>query len=187
MNADDRRCGIRALSVRPPWAWAILHAGKRIENRTWTSAYRGWVLVHASAKTDVDVHTRHRLNAALEETGQPRLTGRAMRALSHGAIVGAVRITDWDHCSWIVQRWRDLYTRQAPWIEGPNCIVLDDVIALAEPVPCKGQLKLWTPPAEVVRGVRQQIWAGISEDLKTHLTVPARESADCLGLIVDGA
>lgn len=24
-----------ALSVRQPWAWAIIHAGKDIENRSW--------------------------------------------------------------------------------------------------------------------------------------------------------
>ena len=24
-----------ALSIRAPWAWAIFHAGKDIENRTW--------------------------------------------------------------------------------------------------------------------------------------------------------
>jgi conjugative transfer signal peptidase TraF len=32
---------MRALSVRPPWAWAIAHADKRTENRTWTTSYRG--------------------------------------------------------------------------------------------------------------------------------------------------
>lgn len=26
---------MRALSIRQPWAWAILHAGKRVENRGW--------------------------------------------------------------------------------------------------------------------------------------------------------
>lgn len=27
-----------ALSIRQPWAWAILHAGKDIENRDWHTA-----------------------------------------------------------------------------------------------------------------------------------------------------
>ena len=26
---------MKALSIRQPWAWAILHAGKDIENRDW--------------------------------------------------------------------------------------------------------------------------------------------------------
>jgi hypothetical protein len=42
---------VKALSIRQPWAWAILHAGKRIENRDWRSvpSYRGPLLIHASA------------------------------------------------------------------------------------------------------------------------------------------
>jgi len=30
-----------ALSVRQPWAWAIIHAGKDIENRSWHAVDRG--------------------------------------------------------------------------------------------------------------------------------------------------
>ena len=42
-----------ALSVRQPWAWAIVHAGKDIENRSWRSGnpglrFRGDFAVHAS-------------------------------------------------------------------------------------------------------------------------------------------
>lgn len=40
---------MKAISVRQPWAWAILHAGKRIENRDWKGcSYRGPILIHAS-------------------------------------------------------------------------------------------------------------------------------------------
>ncbi|WP_088348939.1 MULTISPECIES: ASCH domain-containing protein [Rhodomicrobium] len=37
-----------ALSVRQPWAWAILHAGKDIENRDWHTNLRGPFLIHAA-------------------------------------------------------------------------------------------------------------------------------------------
>jgi hypothetical protein len=37
-----------ALSIRQPWAWLILHAGKDIENRDWPTKYRGPFLIHAS-------------------------------------------------------------------------------------------------------------------------------------------
>ena len=37
-----------ALSIRQPWAWMILHAGKDIENRTWRTGFRGRVLIHAA-------------------------------------------------------------------------------------------------------------------------------------------
>jgi len=42
---------VKAISVRQPWAYAILHLGKRVENRDWRGcSYRGPVLIHA-AKT----------------------------------------------------------------------------------------------------------------------------------------
>lgn len=37
-----------ALSIRQPWAWLILHAGKDIENRSWPTRFRGRFLIHAS-------------------------------------------------------------------------------------------------------------------------------------------
>lgn len=30
---------LKALSIRQPWAWAILHAGKDVENRDWSERY----------------------------------------------------------------------------------------------------------------------------------------------------
>lgn len=42
-----------ALSVRQPWAWAIIHAGKDIENRSWQAVNhglkrRGRIAIHAA-------------------------------------------------------------------------------------------------------------------------------------------
>lgn len=37
-----------ALSIRQPWAWAIIFAGKDIENRDWPTRFRGPVCIHAA-------------------------------------------------------------------------------------------------------------------------------------------
>jgi hypothetical protein len=39
---------VKALSIRQPWAWLILNAGKDIENRDWPTQFRGRFLIHAS-------------------------------------------------------------------------------------------------------------------------------------------
>ena len=39
-----------ALTVRQPWAWAIIHAGKDVENRSWPTEYRGPLAIHAATK-----------------------------------------------------------------------------------------------------------------------------------------
>ncbi len=41
-----------ALSIRQPWAWLIVNGYKNIENRTWSTGFRGTFLVHASKKID---------------------------------------------------------------------------------------------------------------------------------------
>jgi hypothetical protein len=40
---------VKVLSIRQPWAWAILEAGKRVENRSWNTKFRGEFLIHVSA------------------------------------------------------------------------------------------------------------------------------------------
>lgn len=46
--ADMRAQPMRALSIRQPWAWAIVHAGKRVENRSRNTNIRGHFLIHAA-------------------------------------------------------------------------------------------------------------------------------------------
>ena len=40
---------MKALSLIQPWADAVLFLDKRIENRRWTTSFRGLFLIHASA------------------------------------------------------------------------------------------------------------------------------------------
>jgi len=43
---------MKALSISQPWAWAILYAGKWIENRKWNTNFRSWFLIHAAKSWD---------------------------------------------------------------------------------------------------------------------------------------
>ena len=45
---------MKALSVRQPWAWAVARGHKDVENRSWTTAHRGPLLLHASMRVDLD-------------------------------------------------------------------------------------------------------------------------------------
>lgn len=45
------------ISIRQPWAWAILHAGKDVENRNWRFSREligKQVLLHSSRQVDAD-------------------------------------------------------------------------------------------------------------------------------------
>jgi hypothetical protein len=45
---------MKALSIRNPWAAAIIHLGKDVENRTWMTTYRGPVLIHTGKILELD-------------------------------------------------------------------------------------------------------------------------------------
>lgn len=39
---------MKALYLRQPWAHAVLHYGKTLENRRWNTSFRGEFLIHAA-------------------------------------------------------------------------------------------------------------------------------------------
>ena len=43
---------VTALSIQQPWAWLIVNGYKDIENRSWSTKYRGELYVHAGKKID---------------------------------------------------------------------------------------------------------------------------------------
>jgi hypothetical protein len=101
---------MRALSIRQPWAHAILHAGKRIENRTWPTSFRGWFFIHASKACGKDemldaiesirevlTHpvARERVcHLAGLEPGALAICAGAFMSAPRGGIVGKARLVD---------------------------------------------------------------------------------------------
>jgi len=101
---------MKTLSVRQPWAWLILHAGKDIENRTWPTGLRGRVLVHASKGM-----TRDEYDDATDPLWASKGTTIELppfESLERGGIVGSVEIVD---CVW---------QSDSPWFCGPWGFVL---------------------------------------------------------------
>jgi len=81
---------MRTLSIRQPWAWLIAHGYKDVENRSWSTTYRGWLLIHAS-KT---VAKRDYREVAEQVHGQFGLQVPELDAIERGGIVGLARLSD---------------------------------------------------------------------------------------------
>jgi hypothetical protein len=125
-----------ALSIRQPWAWAILHAGKDVENRTWMSSFRGPVAIHAGlGMPKADVFEFSELLADLRWKGRVTVEqGPHYASLPRGGIVGVAEVTGCVNAS------------SSPWFFGPFAFTL----ANARPVPfvpCRGALGFfaWKP------------------------------------------
>lgn len=135
---------MRALSVRQPWAWQIIHQRKNIENRTRNIAgkYRGPVAIHASLKADEDALARLPMHAPEWVT--------ASRVFHYGAILGVVDLVDVHRSSSTVRAEEGGCCE--PWGEHPDVwhLELANPRPLLVPIPCRGALGLWTPPADVL-------------------------------------
>ncbi|MBT2429396.1 ASCH domain-containing protein [Streptomyces sp. ISL-112] len=125
---------MRALTIRQPWAGAIVHQTKRVENRTWKlpAAHHGArILIHAGARPDRDA----------------QVEGPHLDVFS--AIVGIATITGY--------HWADEWDCCGPWAFNQTYHwTLTDVAALPEPVPAKGALGFWTPSDDVSNAALRQ-------------------------------
>ena len=116
-----------ALSIRQPWAWAILNADKDIENRSWQAVnhglrQRGRIAIHAAKGM-----TRDEYHEAREFIDGLGYTCPDPSALIRGAICGSVEVVG------------EVATSDSPWFFGPRGLVLRDP-QICRPIPCKGQL-----------------------------------------------
>jgi hypothetical protein len=127
---------MRVLTVRPPYSDAIASLGKTVENRTWKTAYRGPIAIHAGRRVD--------------KVGIAVVEGIAGESLPHrlygGGVVAVANLVDvhtpadcWVHgqggCS--------------PWAEsGAYHWVLEDVRPLTDPFGLQGSLGLRVLPAD---------------------------------------
>ena len=112
-----------ALSVMQPWAWALAHGHKPVENRTWDTKFRGEVLIHAGQKFDFNGHQWIAYNF-------PDLALPPAMAFPMGGIIGRAVMTE------VVKQ------HESPWFFGPYGFVMQD----AEPLPfraIKGQLSFF--------------------------------------------
>lgn len=159
---------LRAITVKNPWAWAITHGGKTVENRPRGVSYRGPLAIHAGlgwstlgaedpyvlnawtawlSCRDSTVQTPEHLRDPWErmDTLEPD-DEREQMLMPRGVIVAVVDLVD-SHPDADCCR---------PWgmseFEGRTMhhLVLANARPLAEPIPCRGALGLWRPQANVI-------------------------------------
>lgn len=174
---------MRVLTVRQPWAWAIIHGGKDVENRVRNIAgdYRGPVAIHAGLTTDTDG-----LNAAIVDRAwkqnhektpyPPAFPGKDRKRdsvyLEYGAIIGVVELVDVHSasvvggCGWLRHDCPDHGTCRehcSTWAMGPTAdgwfqhLVFTHPRSIAHPIPFKGALGLRTLPANVEAQIERQL------------------------------
>lgn len=116
-----------ALSVRQPWAWAIIYGGKVIENRTLGSIKTGNMDCRS-----ICIHAATGMAEEEYRWGLWRLEKHGVRcprpdALPRGGIIGTVDVVD------------IITESDSAWFGGKAGLVLENPQSI-DPVPCTGAL-----------------------------------------------
>jgi hypothetical protein len=120
---------MKTLTIRQPWAGAIFELGKDVENRTWSTPYRGPMLIHAGS--------------ALFGTGKRIGDLRhGQTAWAAGAIIGVVHLVD------VVKGYQSVWAEKGCWHW-----VIEDATAFREPIRANGAMGLWDTSPELTRSL----------------------------------
>ncbi|KKL41711.1 hypothetical protein LCGC14_2367550 [marine sediment metagenome] len=118
---------MKALSIRQPWAWLIVHGWKDIENRTRLQKFRGRIYVHAGQKYDYEGLKWLATWLAPEIFGMIS----TLCVSKQTGLVGEIDIVD------------STVKSESPWFTGPYGYVLANPLAYEVPIPYKGRLGLF--------------------------------------------
>lgn len=153
---------MKALTILNPWPALILLPArdprhKRVENRTWSTQYRGELLIHAGQS-----------RAMLSGDEDPDLV------LEWGKLVGVCELVDCVPLQLQHQARLEFYAvplaadKRHPWLathehtHGPVCWILQHVRKFPEPVKCRGAQGLWNVTGVPLVNVQQQLQEAIA-------------------------
>jgi hypothetical protein len=162
LSARARRCygdPMKALTLKQPWAWAVVHGGKWIENRTWRppAAIIGEPFaIHAGLKKPDEEDVADAVKCA--RVPRPHELQRGC-IVALATITGFVEVDDDGEIVAFTGEGREAaaLARRAvrsPWFSGPIGMYVSDVRPLSNPIPCTGALGFWTVPADLEPRVR---------------------------------
>lgn len=149
---------LRAITIQQPYAHLIatpakelpLRAfSKRVENRTWSTDYRGPLAIHAG--TSFEWFKYGDWPAFVRDSDDvPEMTFGGIVAVVN--LVACVSLEDVkagkaSH-QWILEH---------KHTSGPVCWVFDNIRRLPKPIEFVGRQKLWTPPVHIVAAIAAQV------------------------------
>jgi ASCH domain len=146
---------MKALSLRQPWAWLVVHGGKTIENRRWDTQFRGDFLIHAAKGC---TKREHEDAALFAEDASPRSTRLmpAWKDTPRSGIVGIARLSSIVPPRGEGLRFYPSGVNPAWHMPDQYGFVLEDIRPLRF-VPCVGMLGFFTPEQGVLAALKNQL------------------------------
>lgn len=129
---------MKVLSLLQPWASLAVLGHKKIETRSWTTAYRGPLLIHASLGKS---------GKSFAQFPEIQLHIPEFNHLPLGAIIGEVFLEEVIRFAGVGDAFLQSVTLEerafGDFAAGRYGFILRDAVAFGEPIPAKGKLGLW--------------------------------------------
>lgn len=143
---------MKALTLWQPWASAVAAGLKQAETRSWSTRYRGPLLIHASKLLPpVGVQVWESLRADFARVGLLDL--RSPGSFPRGAILGIVDLVSVVGVDEVDVP--DLERALGDYSPGRYAWLLERARALPEPLYVRGAQALWTPDRTIVAEVER--------------------------------
>ncbi|MGZ3917879.1 MAG: ASCH domain-containing protein [Flavisolibacter sp.] len=131
---------MKALSLLQPWASLVVMGAKKWETRSWSTHYRGELLIHASiGKAGTLLAAEPPFSRYIPQFDQ----------LPFGAIIGQVILTDLIRVDQMEVRETVINALSleerafGDYTSGRFVWILEEPVAFQKPIPVKGTLGLW--------------------------------------------
>lgn len=175
---------MRALSLSQPWCWAVLFAGKHIENRTWrppATLLKQRFAIHAAKSWDDSALTYMTSVGCVP----PSMIKRD-KVYPQGAIVGVATLHSYvDTLVPDPKNHPSLAPEQRKWFFGPFGWILEDVIPLTAPVPCRGHQGVFGLDPNVEEAVMSQLGMLVTLKQPKHPLKPSNPGVTTMVAIYD--
>lgn len=165
---------MRCLSLWQPWASALACGSKQMETRSWSTRYRGTILIHAAKRRRIGELISYGCSPSWRGALDPVVSrgadgGVLLDGLPFGAIVGIAELTACIPTGSLTVV--DLDTKRQPkghrvvgyvWTErmmgdftpGRFAWLFEDV-RMIDPIPCRGRQGLFVPTPDVVAALEE--------------------------------
>jgi hypothetical protein len=150
---------MKAISLTQPWASLVAIGAKRIETRSWSTAHRGILAIHASKdfpRTCRAMCFGEPFYSVLHQAGLIRANdelgfGERRFLMPIGGIVAVADLVNVVPVECLAGPASEQELAFGDYSPRRFCWLLAGVRRLPELVPCKGALGLWTVPPEIAR------------------------------------
>ncbi len=145
---------MKVITLQDPWASLVRLNEKHIETRSWSTRYRGPLLIHASKKSDaknLKLAWNEPFYSAFLNAGNHRGI-----TLYPGCIIAKCNLVDCQQITWsngidlalCIKAQKEKVIKDKEFIFGDYTAgrfawMLEDIEPLEKPIPAKGRLGLW--------------------------------------------